>query len=368
MRMTIVTLIGLVLVALSVLAWGDISVIKEGEQTTLPAERSNMLPAPTPESGMKHAAVWYGRGGATVQRASNGDLYCMGNIQGPILLHSSDGGVNWTSTVVDIEAWGSVIAFSILKDDSMLLVFEPPGDSHRVVYTGRSTDYGKSWRTQRMRLDLGAFTHVSGKDGNVVELPDGTLLVGLQLWGGLGSEGPIVSEGQAQAFVFQSTDGGQTWSRSGQIATSVRHTRLVRLASGKLLACVYKPEASNLFVVESADDGRTWSNERELAVEGPGLGDLTVLKDGTVVLAYLYKYDPAHELRTEGVRAIVSYDEGMTWQQDVYVLGHWGTGGYGGYLPGSIALADGKLLSACVTSAGGGLRFHAVTWQPAVQK
>lgn len=93
-----------------------------------------------------------------------------------------------------------------------------------------------------------------------------------------------------------------------------------------------------------------------------------MLADGTVVLQYLFKYDPQREHRTHGVRAIVSSNGGRTWQADQYSVGHWGNGGYGGYLPGNIALEDGRLMSARVAMVGPGLRFQAAKWRPLNEK
>lgn len=354
----------------------EISVITVGQTTTLPATRVDMVPPPP--SGVTHAAISYGRNGAILQRAGNGDLFCMGNIQGPVVLHSRDQGKTWHSRDLDIDGWGSLVAFKILTDDSMLIAFEPTGGGHRCLYTGRSTDQGRTWLVRSATLDMHPFKRVSGQDTNMLELPDGTLLLVLQLWGGESGKNLAATEAEAGAYVLRSTDGGKTWGRRSPICGLVGKARMVRLRSGKLLACVYKIRSNQLMLAESEDDGRNWTNPRPVATDvNPGgeTGNLTQLTDGTVVLQFLYdattdKNPHLDWYEVSGLRAITSHDEGQSWRKPVYVIarqtppGQQATG-QGAYLGDSVELADGGILTACVNHADTGMRFHGIIWRPA---
>ncbi len=189
-----------------------------------------MLPDPGP--GLRHSAIWYGRGAANLQRDSKGQFHCMGNIVGPNLLSSADGGQTWSQREIELDGWGSLAAFTVLPDDSFLALFEPAGDAGRTILRAQSTDSGQTWNVSHVKLDLGPFTHVSGKDANVLVLDDGSLVVALQLWGGE----PFVARNDASSFAFMSNDAGRTWQRLGLIAKAVRHTRLARTSAGKMLA------------------------------------------------------------------------------------------------------------------------------------
>ena len=73
--------------------------------------------------------------------------------------------------------------------------------------------------------------------------------------------------------------------------------------------------------------------------------------------------------RTEGLRAIISHDEGKTWEKQVYVIGRQippgkRPTGWGAYLGDSVPLRNGRLLTTCVNHVGRGFRFQAVLWEP----
>ena len=359
----------------------EISVITDGTTTALSAARVNLLPPPP---GVRHAPIWYGCNSAILQRGDNGELFCMGNVAGPCVLSSADNGRSWDRADLDIEGWGSLVGFRIPADDSFLVMYEPVGGGHRCLRTARSTDRGKTWNVTAAKLDMGAFTQVAGKDNNMLELPDGALLAALQLWGGQDDAGKEAPAAQAEglAYVLRSTDGGRTWGERASICGLPGKARLVRLKSGKLLACVYKlkpGEASRLFIAESEDAGLTWTNEREVAADlQPGGGSLTQLADGTVLLQFLYDAAPGVNPNTtwynvEGLRAVVSHDEGRTWEKQVYVIGRQpppgaSPSGEGAYLGDSVELPGGRILTACVNHAGSGMRFQGIIWQPVREK
>ena len=128
-------------------------------------------------------------------------------------------------------------------------------------------------------------------------------------------------------------------------------------------------------LAETKDDGKTWIQYRDVTGKlQPGGANLTQLDDGTVVLEYLYDTAPGKSPHSnwyyvEGTRAIISRDEGATWEKDVYVLSRQvmpGTAptGQGAYLSDSVALPNGRILTMCVQHVSGGMRFQAVTWKP----
>ena len=88
----------------------------------------------------------------------------------------------------------------------------------------------------------------------------------------------------------------------------------------------------------SHDGGRTW-HARKTGVRGHPPSGLVVLRDGRLVLTYGYRHPPY------GIRAVISNDEGLTWDTDhVIVLRNDGAGYDLGY-PRSMQLEDGTILT-----------------------
>ena len=122
-------------------------------------------------------------------------------------------------------------------------------------------------------------------------------------------------------------------------------------------------------MVESDDWGRTWKDFRLLTtVFGQTRGDPVGLSDGTVVVVHDTRYGPG----PPGSRAMISRDEGSTWEDEVYYLDYTTfTGSYAG----SVTLADDCILSVVGSSQAGNsweavrnnTDFYAIRWRPMEQ-
>jgi hypothetical protein len=300
------------------------------------------------------------------------------------MMVSEDEGRTWQRRDLDIQGWGALVGFRILRNGDFLIVYEPVGGSYRGLYTARSKDQGHTWSVTMADLDLAPFTRVRGKGNNVIELADGTLVMAVQLWGGRDASGAKVTPDlvpswgeMGLACTLRSVDGGATWRQRASIGGLTGLARLVSLDSGKILACVYELRSKHLMLAESDDGGMSWLNPRPVATEhNPGgeMGSLTAFGDGAVLLQFLYNQAPSKNphldwYRTEGLRAMISHDEGRTWEKQVYVIGHQVPPGReprggGAYLGDSVQLKDGRLLTTCVNFVGPGFRFQAVMWRP----
>ena len=222
---------------------------------------------------------------------------------------------------------------------------------------------------------MAPFVRASCQDGTLLELEDGTLLVSMQMW----REDLRVDEyaemdmpvglREAYAYVLRSTDKGKKWEKH-PISDLVGPARLVLLPSGKIIACVYKWATSNSFLADSDDGGMSWSDKRRTSFNPGGPGSLTLLADGRLLMQYVYNAQPAARLymisyHSEGIRAVISKDQGRSWEKEVYILGRWAPYGFGSYLPDSIELEEGTVLSACVLNTDHGMaRLQSVTWNP----
>ena len=121
----------------------------------------------------------------------------------------------------------------------------------------------------------------------------------------------------------------------------------------------------NVFLVNSSDDGATWTRPRMLTtVYGQTFGYPAVQSDGTAVVVHDTRYGPG----PPGSRAMVSRDEGQTWEDEVYYLDSTNfTGSYSA----SLVLEDDTILTIAASSVGGSwdavrdkTDLYAIRWKP----
>ena len=121
-----------------------------------------------------------------------------------------------------------------------------------------------------------------------------------------------------------------------------------------------------MFLADSLDRGRTWKNFRQLTtVFGQTRGFPVSLTDGTVVVIHDTRYGPG----SPGSRAMISRDEGRTWEDEVYYLDFTTfTGSYNA----SVLLDDDRILTVAGSSQAGNsweavkkkTDFYAIRWKP----
>jgi len=357
-----------------------IAVVRDGKMAYLSATRVNL-----PVSGGGGGACRY------IRRASNGDLYIIGAAMGHVV-HSSDEGRTWESWPLAVENLGHLAAFTILDDDTFLIV------ASGARFLARSTDMGKTWEVNPIELDLSPHTRALTGNSDLLQLQDGTVLLTLDLRAGpdavhdeSGELLPVELRGSFP-YVFFSHDGGRTWPEKSLLVMYAGEVHLLELPDGKLMAAIRKQRwhrlpgdpasvaelkhryghtpacdsgiidareqsnrIKNMFVSESYDGGHTWVNERQVAQFKQCSGDLTLTSDGTLVLQFLHRYDDNIAMR--GIRAMVSYDLGKTWQPELYVIGQ------GDCYPTGIAMSDGSLITTC-TNMTPGYTLQVVRWRP----
>ena len=127
-----------------------------------------------------------------------------------------------------------------------------------------------------------------------------------------------------KVFVWESTDKGDTWEKISEIPRSEEMPRemliienhLVETSPGHLVI-MFRSEACEwddmfLYQSHSYDSGRTWTEPEKIPVWG-GPPHLMVLSSGAVLCTYGSRRDPL------SVRAMLSYDEGKTWDHENFV-------------------------------------------------
>ena len=122
----------------------------------------------------------------------------------------------------------------------------------------------------------------------------------------------------------------------------------------------------NLFLMNSDDGGLTWSPPRMLTTKyGQTFGYPAAQSDGTVVVVHDTRYGPG----PAGSRAMVSRNEGKTWEDEVYYLDYTTfTGSYSA----SVVLKDDTIVTMAASSQAGNSwaavvdhsDLYAIRWKP----
>ena len=309
-----------------------------GELTKVSAEKSRLPYDPEGHSQRVHVA-----------KAPDGSVYVY---QLTFMCKSTDGGRTWIS--YDVTMPGS--SFQILSDGTFIAMGSGGQDNPAQVGVFASRDEGRTW--QKLSEVPNPAACPVRHAGALCRLPDDTLVL------------PVESRAEwarDPEYVHCSTDGGRTWTgptgcNTGPcfLGANSYETMIAGMASGRLLAVIryHGPVVSpwplidpdqhtqykTVFLSDSDDGGTTWQNLRPLTnVHGQCHGYGVGLSDGTAVVAFDHRYPPG----TPSGKAMVSRDEGRTWEDEVYYL-YYGRVGSG--FSQSVVLEGDVILTVGATS------------------
>lgn len=150
--------------------------------------------------------------------------------------------------------------------------------------------------------------------------------------------------------LYVSKDHGVTWERksqveipSGYFSDSFHEPHVLELSNGVLLGAIRcqstpgdKVHMFTVFTCFSYDSGNTWTIPQPTGLDGSP-PHLLLHSSGAVVMSIGRRKAPY------GIRAVVSYDNGITWSED-YILRDDAPDGDLGY-PATVELDDGSLLT-----------------------
>ena len=286
-----------------------------------------------------------------------------------LLCKSTDGGRHWTSYERSPDLAGGF--FKILRDGTMIAVTQDRQDGRfseaSRVHVWESADEGKTaGKIGSIKLPTDRFARYTVFGLNL--LSDGTLLCRVKLYG-------VVSSTRDTLMLYRSTDRGRNWQGPHTVADWCSQGDIVATPAGNLLTTLRyqrgrrptdRPETDrrgfkHLFLAESADQGLSWRKLRPLTtVYGQCYGCPAIQSDGTVVVIHDTRYGPGHR----GSRAMVSYDQGNTWADEVYYVSYTEDRAEPSF---SVVLSDDTILSIVGADIKwqGPIDLFAIRWKPA---
>lgn len=175
--------------------------------------------------------------------------------------------------------------------------------------------------------------------------------------------------GYSTGHIRFSIDEGKTWEGAAKVPEwdGVSEVTIIRAKNGDLVAACRTDKPARikdvldhyegLAVSISTDDGKTWSQLNRLYEWGRHHPSFVPMPNGTLVMTYVVRKgytDSADGLPQFAIEAIVSGDNGRSWDLDHRYVLHWWTGNRTGpngwwassQATSSVLLPDGSILTA----------------------
>lgn len=283
-----------------------------------------------------------------------------------VLLSSSDDGETWRE--VGPRLPGREARLQLLADGTLITTCHLLGDDlHNNTWTclmgfRRSTDRGRTWETEWITVeDLHPGARHVNVSRNVLEMEDGSIRLGVSShWPGDGSF-------PCRNWFFKSTDGGKTWSDKSPVTVNYaapvntsffNETDMHRFGSGRIIAVsrfssVYPKQDTTappgeeggthlrIFALDEAT--LKWTEESEFLGYHNVHPQLLELRDGRLLCSHGVRFFPF------GAQAVLSADEGRTWDVDHPCVLAWFSWNSSCGYPHTVEMPDGSLLTAYTT-------------------
>ena len=222
-----------------------------------------------------------------------------------LLFRSPDGGRTWNGPQ-QLDLLGREPYLTVLKDGTVFITGHLLANDVRNEWgytTGflhRSTDSGRTWQSTRVESEQIKPKASNHTTRNVLELADGSLLLGVDYDGG---DGPY--------FVWRSADGGKTWDKSQKCQPQDFKSRygffggetwLWQARSGKIWALVRvdsnelpikdrpikagNDQADHFILFSSTDGGKSFDRIRDFGDYGEMYMSLLRLQDKRLLLTF----------------------------------------------------------------------------------
>ena len=277
----------------------------------------------------------------SMTRAPDGAIYAA---QHTLLHKSTDTGRSWEHLERDPQVCGGW-RLQFDDDGAMLNVGHTGDEAPPMVW--RSTDQAETWQPiGEIDVDV---SEVLSLGFSMTRLDDGSLLVPVLVGANRVGNGEAAREKPATCRIYRSRDGGRTWPEYSVLGDWCCEVNVAQLVGGRLLAAIRYQRPSlpddppdlldrtgaaaanhsspykHVFVSHSDDGGQSWTAPRQLAtVLGQCYGSGAGLSNGRVVVVTDHRYPR----KMGGARAVVSRDDGIAWEDEVYYLSNGDAAGY----------------------------------------
>ena len=229
-----------------------------------------------------------------------------------------------------------------------------------------SNDNGYTWEQGNfINVDKMPFTGIEGPTDAPVQMPDGSIIMGVI---GYGIDGDSKNTG---SVLLRSTDKAKTWEYVSTIAADpggelkgFLEPGIVRTKTGRIIAGLRNHANENaIYIAYSDDDGKTWIPPFKTEMIGHPV-DLIQLSDGRIVATYGVREGVGRHTEPGGIRACFSYDNGETWDvsnevilRDDFI--NWDIG-----YPESLEMTDGKIMTVYYFNLFGKYYICSTLWEP----
>ncbi len=229
---------------------------------------------------------------------------------------SRDMGLSWEK-INKTELDGKEPSLLYLDDGTLLLTAQPimEGKMGYQLPVYRSADGGVTWSKETLDGNRDYPRNLFlDKDKSIVFMRCSAVRFEF--------EEELAEKGNPTLEINRSIDGGRTWSRCTGVIKDwdypgFMEVASLRLPSGRLVAALrHQPSGTkgegfeNTLLTWSSDNGTTWTRPVQVSGTGEVHFHMTLLEDGRLLATYSHYHLPY------GVCAMLSADEGETWDRD----------------------------------------------------
>lgn len=277
---------------------------------------------------------------------------------------STDGGVTWSAPT--LMSSGNESALGLVNLGGGQLLATGPTAAHNI---SRSTNYGATWTATTPSTPT---PNIYLWDPPVVTGPAGGGLYNMASagWNTTGEPWGSGAAPYSQGYIRFSTNSGATWGTAVAVPQwlGVNEVTMIKAANGNLIAAgrtdyparfaeSQVDQYSGLVVSISTNNGATWSALNHLYEWGRHHPCMVLMPNGDIVMTYIVRlgYTPDEKgFPRFGVEAVISKDNGVTWDLDHrIILATWSGNVKGDMLwfggvqsTSTVVLPDGTLVTA----------------------
>ena len=221
----------------------------------------------------------------------------------------------------------------------------------------RSSDGGRTWEDTPVVVPSAPLPR-GGTSDAVLELPNGDLMMGIY--------GADYGDNVCRAYSVLSHDGGDTWGEPAEIAAdpnreiSFEEPAVCLLPDGTIISMIRSGKPGKYAYLHQAfsyDQGKSWVELTETQMWGHP-AHVLLLSDGQLLCSYGYRRE------RYGIRAALSSDGGKTWDIDNEIVLRDDGGSRDLGYPCSVELPDGEIMTVYYIHTEDGIRHIAGTkWE-----